>query len=117
MFARTPQSSRPEIDSLIGIAARIEGDLETTAEMLSCGEASAPALMILRTHRVQAIAVPEGTLDEAPALLCDCGGPGTTSSGAASLAGAMAMGDGVLGLPADARVLILVTEREIGAAG
>lgn len=100
-----------------GNMVRIGGDLETTAEMLSCGEASAPALAILCTHRVQAIAVPERTLDEAPALLCDCGGPGTTSSGAASLAGAMAMCDGVLGLPANARVLILVTEREIGAAG
>ena len=89
-----------------GTIIRVQGDLETTAEMLSCGEASAPALETLRRHRVEAITVSEATLDEAPLLLRDCGGPATTSSGAASLAGALARP----GLPADARVLILVTE-------
>jgi diaminopropionate ammonia-lyase len=100
-----------------GAVVRVEGDLETTAEMLSCGEASAPALEILRKHRVETIAVSESTLDEAPAILRECRGPGTTSSGAASLAGAMAIHDQGPGLPSDARVLILITEREVKVTG
>lgn len=98
-----------------GDVVRVAGDLDTTAEMLSCGEASAPALAILRKHRVQAVSVAEEMLDQAPSLLRDCGGPKTTPSGAASLAGAMALRAGEGGLPAEARVLILVTEREIVA--
>ncbi|QDJ12205.1 Putative diaminopropionate ammonia-lyase (plasmid) [Roseomonas mucosa] len=100
-----------------GNVVRVEGDLETTAEMLSCGEASAPALEVLRRHRVEAVSVPESILDEAPAVLWDCGGPTTTSSGAASLAGALAIHEQGPGLPRDARILILITERDVEAAG
>jgi diaminopropionate ammonia-lyase len=100
-----------------GSVVRVEGDLETTAEMLSCGEASAPALEVLRKHRVEAVSVSESILDKTPAVLRDCGGPGTTSSGAASLAGAMALQEQGSGLPPDARVLILITEREVDATG
>lgn len=100
-----------------GHPVRVEGDLETTAEMLSCGEASAPALAVLRRHRVEAISVSEGMLAEAPALLRACGGPRTTPSGGAGLAGAIAARDGRPGLDPDARILILVTETEIGSAG
>lgn len=100
-----------------GRPVRVEGDLETTAEMLSCGEASAPALAVLRRHRVEAISVPESTLDEAPALLRSCGGPRTTSSGGAGLAGAVAARDGRPGMGPDARILILITEAEIEGAG
>lgn len=38
MFGRTPPSSRPEIDSLIGIAARIEGDLVFSGGLRIDGE-------------------------------------------------------------------------------
>jgi diaminopropionate ammonia-lyase len=72
-----------------GRPVRINGDLETTAEMLSCGEASAPALAVLRRHDVNAISVPEHVLEEAPALLRACGGPRTTPSGSTGLAGAI----------------------------
>jgi len=91
---------------------RVDGDLETTAEMLSCGEASAPALRVLRRHRVEAIAVSEAALDRAPALLAACGGPHTTSSGAAGFAGVMVVQDSRPALPTDVRILILITERE-----
>ncbi|MFC3124179.1 pyridoxal-phosphate dependent enzyme [Pseudoroseomonas globiformis] len=93
-----------------GRPVRVEGDLDTTAEMLSCGEASAPALEVLRRHRVQALCVPEVLLDEAPSVLRSCGGPLTTSSGSTGLAGAMAVLGGKLSLGSDARILILVTE-------
>ena len=55
----------------------------------------------------------ESMLGKAANLLRSCGGPGTTPSGSAGLAGAVAARDGRLGLPANARVLILVTEREL----
>lgn len=100
-----------------GRSVRVDGDLETTAEMLSCGQASAPALDVLRRHRVEAITVPEATLDSAPGLLRECGGPETTSSGGAGLAGAMATRDGRLDLGPDARLLILVTEAAVPGSG
>lgn len=96
-----------------GRSVRVHGDLETTAEMLSCGEASAPALDALRRHRVESITVPETTLDAASGLLRECGGLATTSSGGAGLAGAMAARDGRPGLGPKARLLILVTEAAI----
>lgn len=96
-----------------GRPVRVEGNLETTAGMLSCGEASAPALNVLRRHCVEAVCVPETVLDEAPALLRACGGPRTTPSGSAGLAGALAASGGKLVLGADARLLILVTEAEV----
>jgi diaminopropionate ammonia-lyase len=94
-----------------GRPVRVEGDLETTAGMLSCGEASMPALDLLLRHGAQALTVSEKALEEAPAILRDCGGPRTTTSGAASLAGALAMRERLL-TPA-ARVLILVTEGKV----
>jgi diaminopropionate ammonia-lyase len=82
--------------------------------MLSCGEASAPAVGVLRRHGARAVAVPEAALGDAPGLLRAWGGPATTPSGAAGLAGlAKALaGDaaGGLGLDATSRVLILITE-------
>lgn len=74
-------------------AARVEtidGDLATAADMLSCGRASAPALRALLHHRAQALAVGEDELAAAPALLGQAGGPATTPSGAAGLAGLFA---------------------------
>lgn len=96
-----------------GHPVRVEGDLETSAAMLSCGVASAPALAMLQRRRVEALSVSESILGKAAGLLRSCGGPGTTPSGSAGLAGAVAAREGRLGLSADARVLILVTEREL----
>ena len=96
---------------------RIPGELETEAAMLSCGEASAPALEVLRRHGAKAVAVSEASLAEAPRLLRAHGGPGTTPSGAAGLAGLMLAQAGEaareLDLDAASRVLILVTEGEL----
>ncbi len=70
-----------------GRVVRLPGALETSAEMLSCGEASAPALARLVAHDAGAIAVPESRLTEAVAMLGKFGGLATTPSGAAGLAG------------------------------
>jgi diaminopropionate ammonia-lyase len=98
-----------------GRPVRVPGDLDTGAEMLACGEASAPALAVLRRHGAHAVLVPERLLDAAPALLRACGGPQTTPSGAAGLAGALALAERGTPLPADARLLILVTEGPLPA--
>jgi diaminopropionate ammonia-lyase len=97
---------------------RLAGNLDTAAEMLSCGEASAPALIVLRRHDARAVTVPEGGLTEAPRVLHAEGGPTTTPSGAASLAGVIAaMADDAiaarLNLGPDSRVLILITEADL----
>ncbi|MBS0559658.1 MAG: pyridoxal-phosphate dependent enzyme [Proteobacteria bacterium] len=100
-----------------GRVVRIAGDLETAAAMLSCGEASAPALAILRRHAATVVAVSEEALIEAPRLLAACGGPASTASGAAGIAGAMtAAADPAsrqaLRLTAESRVLFVVSETD-----
>ena len=90
---------------------RIPGDLETAAEMLSCGVASAPAMAALRRHRARAMTVSEAELEATPRLLRAHGGPATTPSGAAGLAGLA--GSGGLGLDPASRVLIIVTEADL----
>lgn len=96
---------------------RVPGDLETTAEMLSCGEASAPAIDLLRPCGARVVTVTEAALDDAGRVLRACGGPDTTASGAAGLAGLaslMVAGNAAdFGLGPTSRVLILVTEAEI----
>jgi diaminopropionate ammonia-lyase len=96
-----------------GRPVRVAGDLETTAEMLSCGEASAPALAVLRRHRVEAVSVAEPVLDETPALLRAGGGPSTTSSGGAGLAGVIALRGAGSKLGPDARLLIIISETAV----
>jgi diaminopropionate ammonia-lyase len=71
----------------LGRTERIAGDLQTSAEMLSCGLASASALKILQQYDVRTVLVSEGQLHAAPGALLAAGGPATTSSGAAGLAG------------------------------
>ncbi|AWN55015.1 pyridoxal-phosphate dependent enzyme [Methylobacterium sp. 17Sr1-1] len=98
-----------------GRPVRVPGDLHTEAEMLSCGEASAPALAVLRRHGARVAAVTEAELRRAPEILAEAGGPATTPSGAAGLAGALAaFADpdraAELRLDRDSRLLILVTE-------
>lgn len=70
-----------------GHPAPISGDLHTCAEMLSCGLASASAVEVLLRHEVQAILVDEERLQTAVSVMRDSGGPHTTPSGAAGLAG------------------------------
>ena len=100
-----------------GRPVRVTGELKTAAEMLSCGEASRPALAVLLRHDVRVVTVPEATLIAAPHLLRDEAGPSTTPSGAAGLAGLIAVSaDSTtaadLGLEAESRVLIFITEAE-----
>jgi diaminopropionate ammonia-lyase len=92
------------------------GDLATAAEMLSCGEASAPAMTVLRRRGAQAIAVSESELADAPGFLRAHGGPATTPSGACGLAGLRhVMADAALaktlGLGPTSTVLLIATER------
>lgn len=98
-----------------GRPVAIDGALETAAEMLSCGEASAPALAALLRHDAAAVSVSEAALVEAPAFLAAHGGPATTPSGGAGLAGLRrALADPPLARSLDlgptSRVLLLVTE-------
>jgi diaminopropionate ammonia-lyase len=95
---------------------RIPGDLQTTAEMLSCGEASAPAVAILRRHGARVVTVSEAELEEGPSLVRADGGPVTTPSGAAGLAGLRRVLKGGIGarfgLDADSRVLAIISEAD-----
>lgn len=94
-----------------GQIVRLPGELETAAEMLSCGEASAPALGILKACGARAIRVSEAELLTAPALLAGHGGPATSASGATGLAGlARAAADAAFGLDAESRVLVILSE-------
>ena len=93
----------------------LAGDLRTSAEMLSCGEASAPALTILLRHGAEAVAAPEAYLRAAPDFLAAHGGPRTTPSGAAGLAGLrLARAEPALAerlsLNETSRVLLIATE-------
>lgn len=102
-----------------GRVVRIEGDLHTAAEMLSCGEASAPAMDILRRHGTPVVTVSEAELLEAPRFLLERGGPATTPSGAAGFAGLCRAlsGDarGNFGLNRDSRVLLVMSEGDVAA--
>lgn len=98
-----------------GRLVQIEGDLHTAAEMLSCGRASAPALRTLLRHGAQAMAVDETALRQAPGVLAAHGGPRSTPSGAAGLAGLLQAADHddlrqSFGLTAESRVLLVASE-------
>jgi diaminopropionate ammonia-lyase len=89
----------------------------TSAHMLACGQASAPALKLLRRHAARSMTVQETTLMEAPTLLRQHGGPATTSSGAAGLAGlieALSNDRAIsnFNLSATSRIQILITEAD-----
>lgn len=100
-----------------GRVVRVPGDLVTSAEMLSCGEASAPALDILREARVKAIVVSDTALAEATTILRQCDGPSTTPSGAAGVAGVLKATSAEqlrgLALTASSRVLLIISETEL----
>jgi diaminopropionate ammonia-lyase len=98
---------------------RIPGNLETAAEMLSCGVASAPAIEILRRHGATPLSVSEAELHEAVGLLHQETALASTPSGAAGLAGLVtALADRKLRreleLSASASPLIIVTEGQSG---
>lgn len=98
-----------------GRLVQLDGDLHTAAEMLSCGRASAPALRALLRHGALAIAATEEALIDAPRVLQAHGGPASTPSGAAGLAGLLAAtGDETrrreLGLSSDSAVLLIASE-------
>jgi len=98
-----------------GRPERIAGDLRTCAEMLSCGLASAPAVEILRRFNAKSVLVTEEELEGAPIRLRAAGGPETTPSGAAGLAGflqvaAHSSGTMEVGLDASSVVLFVATE-------
>lgn len=98
-----------------GAPSPVEGSLATSATMLACAEASAPALAILSHHGVDAITVEEDALLAGPAPLSAHGGPATTPSGAAGLAGLTTVLSGAalarsLEVGPRSRVLVVVTE-------
>lgn len=98
-----------------GRISRVGGRLETDAEMLSCGEASAPALVALQSLSAQALPVSESWLHRAIAVLAETGGLASTASGAAGVAGLLwAQSDAQVArlceLNATSRILVIVTE-------
>jgi diaminopropionate ammonia-lyase len=106
--------------------SRVIGDLATNMAMLSCGEASAPAWVILRKRADAFMTVSDAAADEAAVWLANAsdvpGGIKTTPSGAAGLAGAMTASADLegafrLGLAKDSRVLIFATESPDPATG
>ena len=95
--------------------ARVAGSLETTAEMLSCGIASASALAMLRRYAVECLSLSEHELVLAPETLISHGGPRTTTSGAAGVAGLLAVASSPelrerYELTRESRVLLIATE-------
>lgn len=96
----------------------VEGGLETSAEMLSCGLASAPALDVLIRRRAMSVLVDEPSLQAATEMLDEVG-VRTTASGAAGLAGLMRIARNddlrrVHGLEITSVVLLMVTEAAAG---
>jgi diaminopropionate ammonia-lyase len=101
-----------------GRPVRVPLERATSAEMLACGQASTPALRLLRRHAARTMTVQEATLIESPNLLRAYGDPATTPSGAAGLAGLVnALRSGRtasdFNLTAASRVQILITEADI----
>ena len=98
-----------------GRPVQIDGDLHTSAEMLSCGLASAPALEVLRRRGVGSVLVDEDRLAAAVRALGDATGVASTASGAAGLAGLLEVAEQPAlrvehGLTEDSVVLLVVTE-------
>ena len=98
-----------------GSPIHVPGSLETSAEMLSCGLASAPAVAALLRHGAIPLLVDEAVIEEAADVLKLAGGPRTTPSGATGLAGLLhasrdAEARAQLKLDRWSRVLLVVTE-------
>jgi diaminopropionate ammonia-lyase len=100
-----------------GRVVRIEGSLNTCAEMLACGEASAPALRILQQHNPLPVLVSEAALLEAAGIMRRDADIHTTPSGSAGLAGLLHVAnDDVLrhqaGLDRFSAVLLVASEAQ-----
>lgn len=103
-----------------GTPVLIEGALETSAEMLSCGLASAPALDVLIRQGAKSVLVDEVELQAATTFYHQAGIQ-TTASGAAGLAGLMKIAKDkdlrrLHGLETTSVVLLIVTEAGMGVA-
>jgi len=99
-----------------GRIERIDGNLRTAAEMLSCGVASVPAIAILRRRRAQSVIVSEAQMARAVAILEADVGLRSTASGAAGLAGLLSASASStersrLALDASSVPMLIVTER------
>jgi diaminopropionate ammonia-lyase len=106
----------------VGRPVRIDGALNTSAEMLSCGLASAPAIRILQSAGATSVRVDEDRLLAAVDALREIAGVETTPSGAAGLAGLLQLAPqselrAMLGIGVDSRVLLLITEGPIDNCG
>lgn len=98
-----------------GHPVRIQGDLATSAEMLSCGQASAPAVHTLLQAEAASLLVDDAAMASAVRLLSMCSGRGSTPSGAAGLAGLCAVASddtwrAAHGLSRESTVLIVISE-------
>ena len=99
----------------VGHPVRIPGELQTSAAMLSCGLASIMALNILQRHDARSVVVHEEQLQTAVRVLRETGGPDTTPSGGAGLAGLLHVATrpelrAAFQLGADSNVLLVATE-------
>lgn len=97
---------------------RVPGALRTVASMLSCGIASAGALRTLQLLDASPVLVSEEALAHAPAILHQTGGPDSTASGAAGVAGLLHVASSPSlrvrhRLDTDSSVLVLATEAAI----
>ena len=100
----------------VGHPTLVQGDLHTSASMLACGIASAPALRILQRHAVDSVLVSDDELRTATAELRNAGGPATTESGATGLAGLLQIAGhpqlrSLQRLDSGSAVLLIATER------
>jgi diaminopropionate ammonia-lyase len=138
-FAETAGAGRPQIIVVEPEAAacvmqnaidqgpsRVTGDLATKMAMLSCGETSAPAWVILSRRADGFMTISDEAAGDAAAWLGSTpdipGGLATTASGAAGLAGVIAAAQDLkiaarLGLAQNSRVLIFATETADGENG
>lgn len=102
----------------VGRPERLQGELDTAAEMLACGLASASAAGILQRHGARAVGVDEHRLRSATGAMRDFGGLDSTPSGTAGLAGLLhAAADAGLreehALGADSTVLLIASEATV----
>lgn len=101
-----------------GHPVRVPGDLRTVASMLSCGVASAAALVILQSLNASPVLVSEEELAAAVTTLRRTGGPASTASGAAGVAGLLLVASSEPlrvrhRLDTHSSVLVVATEAEL----
>jgi diaminopropionate ammonia-lyase len=102
----------------LGRPTLVKGELHTSAEMLACGVASAPALQVLQRYPVTSVLVSEDELRMGMAGLRNGGGPSTTASGATGFAGLLRVAARPElrkshDLAPDSIVLLIATERDL----